>query len=79
MTDVDGASFVNVGDARDQSALYQSLGDNAYLRDDEGFAFSAPADFAPCIVEASVAQRQLASESEAYRARVERFVDEGTL
>ncbi len=44
------------GNDEEQSVLYHMAGNNAYLRDNIGFAFAAPAELAASIVETGKAQ-----------------------
>ncbi len=53
---IDGETFVLVGNGEEQSVLYHMAGNNAYLRDNIGFAFAAPAELAASIVETGKAQ-----------------------
>lgn len=53
---IDGETFVLVGNDEEQSVLYHMAGNNAYLRDNIGFAFAAPAELAASIVETGKAQ-----------------------
>lgn len=53
---IDGEMFVLVGNDEEQSVLYHMAGNNAYLRDNIGFAFAAPAELAASIVETGKAQ-----------------------
>lgn len=53
---IDGETFVLVGNGEKQSVLYHMAGNNAYLRDNIGFAFAAPAELAASIVETGKAQ-----------------------
>lgn len=53
---IDGETFVLVGNDKEQSVLYHMAGNNAYLRDNIGFAFAAPAELANSIIEAGKSQ-----------------------
>ena len=53
---IDGETFVLVGNDEKQSVLYHMAGNNAYLRDNIGFAFAAPAELANSIIEAGKSQ-----------------------
>lgn len=71
---IEGETFVLVGDAKEQSALYNLAGNNAMLRDNVGFAFAAPADRAAAIIEAGKRQFERMRDDEAYRNRVLRYM-----
>ena len=53
---IDGETFVLVGNGEEQSVLYHMAGNNAYMRDNIGFAFDAPAELPASIVETGKAQ-----------------------
>ena len=44
------------GNDKEQSVLYHMAGNNAYLRDNIGFAFATPAELANSIIEAGKSQ-----------------------
>ncbi len=68
--EVDGETFVLVGDPKEQSVIYNMLGDNAYYRDEIGFSFSVPAGLADAVIAEGKSQLARMKDDEAYRKRV---------
>lgn len=79
VVEVGGRSFINVTNEKEQSVVYNMLGNNAYLRDYVGFSFYVPRAFADVIVQAGAKQRELLEVDDNYKRIVESFIDEGTL
>lgn len=75
--DVDGQMFVLVGSEKEQSVLYAAAGYNAYLRDNIGFAFATPPEFAASIVAEGERQFKRMREDEEYCNRVLEFSESG--
>lgn len=73
--EVDGETFVLAGDSKEQSVLYNMLGDNAYYRDEVGFSFAVPAGLADAVVVEGEGQLARMRDDEAYRKRVLCYLD----
>lgn len=77
--DVDGQTFVLVGAEEEQSVLHAVAGNNAYLRDNIGFAFAVPPEFADSVVAEGERQFERMREDEEYCNRVMGFLESGAV
>lgn len=69
-TEVDGETFVLVGDPKEQSVAYSMLGDNALFRDEVGFSFAVPDGLGEALVAEGKDQLARMEDDESYRKRV---------
>ncbi len=74
--EIDGETFILVGDKKEQSVLHNLVGFNASMRENVGLAFAVPPTCADEILEAGKVQIEKMHEDETYKNRVLNFLGE---